>query len=380
MASMKDRSQTLRRGIKVAAAFGLRHSPLAGLIVSGRRAFAGGRRVVILGYHRVCDDFETERRVAIESCLISRDTFRRHVEYLSGRFELASMSRAVDVLSGRERAHRDLAVITFDDGYEDVLANALPVLREHGAPATIYVSSGVIERGGFFPHDRLFTLLDEWSRDGSAHARTDRRSFDLIDAARREVGHSSVRSWLTPILREVDGDAIEQLCSSLGLALQREPVPARSARALTWDGVRALAAAGWEIGAHTVSHRVLPHDDVARIEREVRSCRDAIEAQVGVEPRHFAYCNGHYNDAVIGALRRAGYASAVTTEDRLNRVGADPFLLARRCLWEGSSVGPMGRASTSLISAQLDDVWASVQFDACVSGRRPEPPSERASS
>ena len=45
------------------------------------------------------------------------------------------------------------------------------------------------------------------------------------------------------------------------------------------DFVRALAAEGWEIGAPTVSHRVLTHDDVARIEREVRSCRDAIEAQ-----------------------------------------------------------------------------------------------------
>ena len=34
--------------------------------------------------------------------------------------------------------------LTFDDGYRDVLENALPVLREHGFPSTVFVVPGAI--------------------------------------------------------------------------------------------------------------------------------------------------------------------------------------------------------------------------------------------
>src|SRR5947209_5266431 len=98
----------LRKAAKTLAALASDRSGLRTAISHGRRLAAGGRRVVVLGYHRVCSDFEFERQRAIESCLISRSTFAKHVAFLSEHFELATMTRAVDVLSGRASASRDL--------------------------------------------------------------------------------------------------------------------------------------------------------------------------------------------------------------------------------------------------------------------------------
>src|SRR4051812_13475688 len=98
----------LRRLAKELAASTIDHSGLRRLIGHGRRIAAGGRRIVVLGYHRVCTDLEAERTRAIESCLISQSTFAEHVEFLKRHFELTTMSRAVDVMTGATVSSRDI--------------------------------------------------------------------------------------------------------------------------------------------------------------------------------------------------------------------------------------------------------------------------------
>jgi peptidoglycan/xylan/chitin deacetylase (PgdA/CDA1 family) len=50
-------------------------------------------------------------------------------------------------------------LITFDDGYRDNLENALPVLREHGFPAVLFVPIGFLDDGRPLPHEEPLRLL-----------------------------------------------------------------------------------------------------------------------------------------------------------------------------------------------------------------------------
>jgi peptidoglycan/xylan/chitin deacetylase (PgdA/CDA1 family) len=361
----------IRRTAKQVAAIGLDWSGARHLIAARRRIRAGGRRVLVFGYHRVCSDFEAERARSIETCLISRATFTQHVAFLSRHFELVTMSRALEVLAGRERAPRDVAAITFDDGYRDVLENAAPVLRAAGAPATLYVSSAVVARAGQFPHDRLYTLLQRWQQSQSLFRQT--APTALLDRlAPITALPGGPRIWLHELIDRLPPAELEHLIADL---TDSDPVQARppaTAEALDWTGVRSLSADGWEIGAHTTGHFVLTHLDRPAIEAELRACRSAIEKAIRRPVEHFAYCNGYYNDTVIDALRRCGFVSAVTTEDRLNRIGDDPFRIARRVVWEGTARGSAG-TSASLLACQLDDTWSAFGFNASEPGFRSEP-------
>lgn len=93
-------------------------------------------------------------------------------------------------------------------------------------------------------------------------------------------------------------------------------------------GVRRLIRAGWEIGAHSMTHPDLTALGGSALEREVAGSRSAIRRLFDVPVDFFCYPSGRYNAAVIDAVRRAGYLGATTTEDGLARV-SEPYTLDR---------------------------------------------------
>ncbi len=88
----------------------------------------------ILYYHRVARDRDP--------LAVTPGAFRRQMEALA-----ASGQRVVDLyeIDDLQLAPGEAAIaLTFDDGYRDVLENALPVLREHGFASTVFVVPGAI--------------------------------------------------------------------------------------------------------------------------------------------------------------------------------------------------------------------------------------------
>jgi len=71
-----------------------------------------------------------------------------------------------------------------------------------------------------------------------------------------------------------------------------------------------LANAGFEIGAHTVTHPVLTEVSRAVATRELVQCKQSLENLLGREVTAFAYPKGRYNSAVVELVRKAGYRCA----------------------------------------------------------------------
>ncbi|HEY2193162.1 MAG TPA: polysaccharide deacetylase family protein [Actinomycetospora sp.] len=78
---------------------------------------------------------------------------------------------------------------------------------------------------------------------------------------------------------------------------------------LTQQDLARIAAAGNEIGGHTVSHPQLTADDPAEQARQICDGRATL-AQWGYHPISFAYPYGAHDPAVEAAVRDCGYASA----------------------------------------------------------------------
>lgn len=104
------------------------------------------------------------------------------------------------------------------------------------------------------------------------------------------------------------------------------PVQAYQGRpALSHADLRELSASGFEIGAHTVSHKLLWGLSSQELAQEIDPCKPTLEDIVGSEVRMFCYPCGRYDSRVVHALKRAGYQGARTVRMLATQLRFNPF-------------------------------------------------------
>lgn len=75
-----------------------------------------------------------------------------------------------------------------------------------------------------------------------------------------------------------------------------------------------ITQAGFEIGAHTVSHRTLTDLSGAEIETEVWESKVRLEQSLGCDVSMFCYPRGRYDARVLRAVKHAGFMGGRTTQ------------------------------------------------------------------
>ena len=363
----------VRRAAKAAVAGALCAAGARWVVRSVARRNAGGARVLILGYHLPTADFAGSAREVLPSLLVSAVTLRRQLQQLAREREIVSLDEArrrLDAPSSREDRALDVAAITFDDGYVGVHDLALPLLRDLGIPATVYVPTGYIGTERRLLHDRLFAALSELSRRRvlPEAAGLPAPLQKLLDSC----AGNGVASTLDQLIAQLPHDALVAIAVGLEtrLRIREQDLPA-STRLMSWEDLRALKAGGVEVGGHTVNHVALANVTLARARAEIEGCCDHIASELGEPPRHFAYPNGLYTPRVRGAVAAAGFTSAVTTEDVENRRGGDLFSLKRKTIWENSTLGAT-RYSEALAACNLDGVFGALGWQRAATGERPD--------
>ena len=87
---------------------------------------------LILFYHGVSSEY--------------RDVFHRQIEYLVKRHTIVSATSISSSLCADGRRHKNAVAIMFDDAFENVLKNAVPILQRYRAPAAVCVPTGHMGR------------------------------------------------------------------------------------------------------------------------------------------------------------------------------------------------------------------------------------------
>jgi peptidoglycan/xylan/chitin deacetylase (PgdA/CDA1 family) len=98
---------------------------------------------------------------------------------------------------------------------------------------------------------------------------------------------------------------------------------------LTWEQVREVAAAGVEIGSHSLLHHPLDVLPPAQLAHEVHSSRDELADRLGVAVRSFCYPHGYHGRAVRAVVAEAGHDNACEVGRRLYTAGDDPLAIPR---------------------------------------------------
>jgi len=283
---------------------------------------------LILIYHRVHPAPDPFMIDPVPPALF--DAQMRHLARAYRPLPLAELLRR-----SREGNVPDGAVaVTFDDGYADNADHALPILKRHGIPATVFLVTGCIGTGRIPWHDEVL-LAFAGARGGAIRipgtgdATT---TLPLDTEAQRHHAAFAALAALKPLPEAERLAGVRAIQSALG------PGDAAAAVSLMldWDRVRAMRGDGVTFGAHTVTHPILSRVTPERAREEITASKQKVESELGEEAPFFAYPNGRpedYDAASVDALRSAGVRAALTTTFGANEAGDDPLRWRRAAAW-----------------------------------------------
>lgn len=285
--------------------------------------FGRHRKLLILTYHRVPpepDPLFPEQVYA--------DSFAGQLACLKRFFNVLPLATACQALQHNQLPNRAVC-ITFDDGYRDNHDVALPLLRKYDLPATFFVASGFLGNGRMW-NDTIIEFVRRSANDaidlnaiglGQLTIATDSEKRHAINHIILTLKH------LSPHDRAA---AVSAVCESGEAELPDDLM-------MTEDNVRALAAAGMEVGGHTVNHPILAKTPYEEAEEEIRSGKEFLERLTGSPVVAFAYPNGRpgvdYDESHVDLVRRLGFKAAVATSPGAASRDSDFFQLNRISVW-----------------------------------------------
>ena len=219
--------------------------------------------------------------------------------------------------------------------------------RRPDVPILTYHSVSDAQDGFSVPADAFVTQLDALQRAGF-HTVTFRewlahedRRVPLPDKPiilTFDDGYEDAWSVVLPALRARGMRGVFFVVSSLvGPDAAHRVVSGDSSdrrRFLVWPEVRALAAAGMEIGSHGVRHLRLPDLDRAQVLDELKRSKESLDAALGSPVEVLAYPYNSVRRWILPLAREAGYRAAVAGGAHGN---ADRFMLYRTGVYRGTS-------------------------------------------
>jgi peptidoglycan/xylan/chitin deacetylase (PgdA/CDA1 family) len=230
-------------------------------------------------------------------------------------------ARGIDIVTADEMQRRLIerdfarrfACFTFDDGYRDNRDFALPVMREFGAPLTVYAASDFAEGTGrlwWVALERIVAATDRIDAEiGSTALHLDTATIEAKQAAFTHI-HDVLRGL--PDDRDVARE-ISSLCARYAIdeaAVSRE-------LCMSWDELKQFAGDPLvTIGAHTISHCNLAKRSEPQALQEMTGSRTRIEIALQRPAVHLAYPYGDRSAAgprEFAMALAAGFKTAVTT-------------------------------------------------------------------
>jgi peptidoglycan/xylan/chitin deacetylase (PgdA/CDA1 family) len=299
------------------------------LLASGILRLAGrlqGKGAAILMYHSVLDD---PSRVAdsLGGMIHPRAVFEGQMELIAREFNPVTLDQVARFVRAEQDLPERPVVVTFDDGYVDNYAMAMPILDRAGVPATFYVTVDCVQNRRLpWPSRLRFSF-----RTTSKKTWTDAagKVWNLVSQHERDLAYLVVCDQVASLAGEAQESRVRQIESDVDARLPNDA----GRLMMTWDQIQTLAQHEHIVGSHTMTHPNMAHVSIEEARREFVESKQQMEAHIKAKVSHFSYpcpaLSPNWTEQTAEECRRAGYETAVTTSSGLARKGANLLALKR---------------------------------------------------
>jgi len=298
---------------------------IAHKIVQGLSYLISRNKLPILIYHQVLAEPDPYR-----PNIPTEQQFFRQMSVLHRYYNPLSVVDALALLQKNALPPNSICV-TFDDGYQNNLSLAAPILNALNIPATVYVATA-FSGGKNMWNDRLIDfLVDE------RHTEYD---LSLIDGGTHVIiNHKQRHQLIDLVLSHIKYIPTAQRVELVDALLARHNHQCVKAKMMSPAQLATLRDYGIDVGAHTHDHPILAVLPLAQqriqLQKNIDCLCDWTEAD---KEMGFAYPNGKFEhdftQQTADLVKDLGLSYAVTTHAGICTPKSDLFQLPRASSWE----------------------------------------------
>ncbi|HKQ77336.1 MAG TPA: polysaccharide deacetylase family protein [Blastocatellia bacterium] len=284
-------------------------------------------RLLIIAYHGFSLDDE---HLWNPDLFMSPDYFRRRIELLKKRgCTVLPLGEAVQRLYANDLPENCVS-LTFDDGNYDFYKVALPILKEHNLPATVYLTTFYV-RYNRPVFDSICSYVLWKGRNSTLDLRQivgQDKKLDLSIDAARVAAYDYLIGFAGQ--RKLSAEEKDALASELARRLKidyDDLCDKRILHLLNPEEVGQIAAEGIDVQLHTHRHRSPLNHHL--FSKEIEDNRTNIREMTGAWARHFCYPGGNFDDDLIDWLKEMKITTATTCDPGLAAHKSNPLLLPR---------------------------------------------------
>ncbi len=222
-------------------------------------------------------------------------------------FDIVSLDEAMArIVSGKKQ--KPFIVFTFDDAYKDNLTYALPILKKHNCPFTLYVPTAFVDGRG----ELWWQVLEDIIKDNKAVV-FDECEYPTLTIFQKKKSFKKIY-WQMRSMKEDKRIKETQKTASL---YNIDMIAHCQQLIMNWQELEIFANEELcTIAAHSVNHYELAKLSDEQLHWEMQQSADVLEKKFKTRPKHFSYPIGATRSASNREYEKAkqlGFSSGVTT-------------------------------------------------------------------
>lgn len=265
-----------------------------------------GPQALVLRLHRVLPESALDRLRFQRQHALSEEGLDHLLTLLKRQYSLIHLDDYLALEPRQFQRRERFACITLDDGWQDNYLYGFPLLKAHGAPASIYLAEGYVGS------DKPFW----WQTLGDAF----QESLHHPDKDTLLKAHVTALDPEAPAFADIDAFMtwVYGLSESQRLSLARavSPLcPSAPGIALNWEQARIMSQSGLvRFGAQSSNHLPLTLQDEQEAHQDILRSHAMFAAHPDVTFNHlFCYPQGGVNERVMAMVAAAGFCGAVSS-------------------------------------------------------------------
>ena len=248
--------------------------------------------------------------------------FSIQMEQFKKKYTVLSIDEIVErIIKGK--SVKKTASITFDDGYQSVLENALPILNNLSLPATIFITGKVLEKSYFWRDLIRYLIITEQVEDFLAYAREKDPplySLSLATFYRHSKWPSIIESkTMEKYIVNFLGDSLDRIIPE-NLYVSKTTLNQVESNVLN-------------IGNHSYSHYLMTSMNEQQQTKDITQGEKALKNIHLPKSRVFAIPFGGvhtYNSLTLKIVQKMNYAATLTTHhNKKFKDESDLFMIGR---------------------------------------------------